>query len=59
MPSTIARIDYDSEANRRAQRILTLFREKDTRDELGFGPIRDAISDTLFPGTSVIHTRLR
>lgn len=59
MPSTIAWIDYDSEANQRAQRILTLFREKDTRDELGFGSIRDAISDTLFPGTSVIHTRLR
>lgn len=37
MPSTVAWIDCDSEANHRAQRILTLFREKDTRDELGFG----------------------
>ena len=37
MPSNVAWIDYDSEANQRAQRILTLFREKDTRDELGFG----------------------
>ena len=59
MPSSISWIDFDSEAQQRAQRILTLFKERDTRDELGFGPIRDAISDGLFPGTSIIHTRLR
>lgn len=59
MSSLLSWIDYDSEAQQRAQRILTLFKERDTRDELGFGPIRDAISDSLFPGTSVLHTRLR
>jgi hypothetical protein len=59
MPSSVSWIDFDSEAQQRAQRILTLFNERDTRDELGFGPIRDAISNTLFPGTSTIHTRLR
>lgn len=59
MPSTLSWIDFDNEAQQRAQRILTLFKERDTRDELGFGPIRDAISDGLFPGTSIIHTRLR
>ena len=59
MPSTLSWIDFDSEAQQRAQRILALFKERDTRDELGFGPIRDAISDSLFPGTSIIHTRLR
>jgi hypothetical protein len=59
MPSTLSWIDYDSEAQQRAQRILMLFKERDTRDELGFGPVRDAISDTLFPGTSTLHTRLR
>jgi hypothetical protein len=59
MPSSLSWIDFDSEAQQRAQRILTLFKERDTRDELGFGPIRDAISDSLFPGTSTIHTRLR
>jgi len=59
MPSSLSWIDYDSEAQQRAQRILTLFKERDTRDELGFGPIRDAISDSLFPGTSILHTRLR
>lgn len=59
MPSTLSWIDFDSEAQQRTQRILSLFKERDTRDELGFGPIRDAISDTLFPGTSTLHTRLR
>lgn len=59
MPSTLSWIDFDDKAQQRAQRILTLFKERDTRDELGFGPIRDAISDSLFPGTSIIHTRLR
>ena len=38
---------------------VALFSEKDTRDELGLGTIRDAISNALFPGTSVIQTRLR
>ena len=28
-------------------------------DELGLGQIRDALSDTLFPGTSVLLTRAR
>ena len=40
-------------------RILALFRERETRDELGLGAIRDSFSDQLFPGTSTIHTRLR
>ena len=38
---------------------MALFDEKDTRDELGLGPIRDSIADHLFPGTSTIQTRLR
>lgn len=40
-------------------RILALFRERDTRDELGIGVIRDILADQLFPGTSTIQTRLR
>lgn len=40
-------------------RILALFRERDTRDELGIGVIRDLVADELFPGTSTIQTRLR
>ena len=38
---------------------MDLFREEDTRDELGIGVIRDAFADQLFPGTSTIQTRVR
>lgn len=33
--------------------------QKESRDELGIGSIRDAIAETLFPGTSTLHTRAR
>ncbi len=39
--------------------MLQLFSEKDTVDDLGIGTVRDAISNSLFPGTSVIQTRAR
>ena len=38
---------------------VELFRDRDTVDELGLGSVRDAFSDLLFPGTSVLHTRAR
>src|SRR5680860_80381 len=58
MPSSLTWVDHDTEARNRMNRILALFRERDTRDELGLGGIRDSISDQLFPGTSTIQTRL-
>jgi len=39
--------------------VIDLFREKETRDELGIGVVRDAFADMLFPGTSTIQTRAR
>jgi hypothetical protein len=59
MPSTLAWLDHDAEARDRMERVLALFDEKDTVDELGFGAIRDSFADRLFPGTSTIQTRLR
>ncbi len=59
MVSEITWIDHDSKARERTLRILSLFQEKDTRDELGLGSIRDSFADQLFPGTSTIQTRLR
>ena len=59
MPSTLTWLDHDPAARERSLRILALFRERDTRDELGLGAIRDSFSDKLFPGTSTIQTRLR
>ena len=41
------------------RRIIQLFHQRDARDELGIGAIRDSIADHMFPGTSTIQTRLR
>lgn len=59
MTSNITWIDHDPAARDRALRILSLFQEKDSRDELGLGAVRDSFADQLFPGTSTIQTRLR
>lgn len=57
--SSLAWIDFDEAERQRAQRIMALFQERESRDELGLGSIRDSIADHLFPGTSTIQTRLR
>lgn len=57
--SILAWIDFDGDERDRARRILDLFSERETRDELGLGAVRDSIADHLFPGTSTIQTRLR
>ena len=57
--SSLAWIDFDEAERQRVQRIMEFFKERDSRDELGLGPIRDSIADHLFPGSSTIQTRLR
>jgi hypothetical protein len=59
MPSSLSWIDYDQAARERTLRILSLFHERDSRDELGLGGIRDSFADQFFPGTTTIQTRLR
>jgi hypothetical protein len=59
MPSTLAWLDHDTSARERTKRILALFGERGTQDQLGLGGIRDSYADLLFPGTSTIQTRLR
>ena len=39
--------------------IVNLFSERESRDELGIGQVRDALSDLLWPGTSTLFTRAR
>ncbi|MGJ3507507.1 DUF6361 family protein [Enemella sp. A6] len=57
--SSIAWLDTSPEEQRKTREMLSLFSQKQSLDELGIGPIRDALSDTLFPGTSTLHTRAR
>lgn len=59
MPSSFTWLDFSERDRRRALDAVDLFREEDTRDELGLGVVRDAIADRLFPGTSTIQTRVR
>jgi hypothetical protein len=57
--SSFGWLDADAGERRRMLEVIDLFREPGTVDELGIGAVRDALSDMLFPGTSVLHTRLR
>ena len=57
--SFLSWIVFDEVERQGARRLMALFEEKESRDELGLGPIRDSIADHLFPGTSTIQTRVR
>jgi hypothetical protein len=57
--STFVWLDYSERERRKMLDVVDLFREHDTRDELGLGSVRDAFADMLFPGTSTIMTRAR
>jgi hypothetical protein len=59
MASAFTWLDFSEHERRKALDVINLFREKDTRDELGIGTVRDALADLLFPGTSTIQTRAR
>ncbi len=59
MPPTLSWLDSSSASRRKAMEVIKLFEEKGTVDEIGIGSVRDALSDSLFPGTSVLHTRAR
>ena len=58
-PAGIAWLDYSETDQRRAREIVAMFSQRESRDELGLGRVRDALSDTLFPGTSFLLTRAR
>lgn len=59
MVSSFGWLDTDNEQRRKMLEVVDLFKEEGTVDELGIGSIRDAFADSLFPGTSVLQTRLR
>lgn len=59
MPSKFGWVDFTAEDRQRMLDVVRLFREQDTRDELGMGTIRDAFADHFFPGTSTIQTRAK
>ena len=59
MDATLTWLDLTASDRDKMRRVLDLFHEQGTIDEMGLGNLRDAFSDALFPGTSTIQTRLR
>jgi len=56
--SSLFWVVYDEEQKKKAEEILSTF-NKDSKDEMGLMSITIALSSKMFPGTSVLHTRLR
>ena len=59
MRTGLAWVDFSEKEQDQMGQIIDLFNDKTTRDELGFGTVRDALADILFPGTSTLQTRAR
>ncbi len=59
MPSELSWIDFSAEDKNSMLNVIDMFREQDTRDELGIASIRDAYSDFFFPGTTTIQSRAK
>lgn len=57
MPSTLTWLDFSEAERRRTLEIVELFAQRETRDELGLGTIRDAFAEALFPGISTVQRR--
>jgi len=59
MHSFFSWVDFSEEERQKMMEVLHLFKEHEIREELGLGSIRDAFSNILFPGTSVLQTRAK
>src|SRR5690349_10844007 len=57
--SSLSWLSQSDEERRKVLDVIGMFRDRDTRDELGLGVIRDGLADHFFPGTSTIQTRAR
>lgn len=59
MAATLSWLDASPEEQRQVREIVRMFSQRETQDEMGARRIVVALSDALFPGTSVLHTRAR
>lgn len=59
MPAVVAWLDSSADEQRRIRELVALFSQRESRDELGLGQVRDVLSGQMFPGTSVLLTRAR
>ena len=59
MTSHISWLDASTDETNRMRELVKLFSTPETIDDLGIGQIRDVISNSLFPGASVLHAGAR
>ena len=59
MSSTISWLDFSDTDRRKMIEVISLFKQRDTRDEMGLAQIRDGFAEMFFPGTTTIQTRAR
>lgn len=52
-------VSFNQEALSRANKVMRLLQGQGAIDELGLGRIRDAFSNTMFPGMSVLQTHAK
>jgi len=57
--SQISWLDFSEDDRRKMMEVVTLFKLRETRDELGLGSIRTLFAELLFPGTGTMQTRAR
>ena len=57
--ATIGWIDFSTNDRDRIGSVLDLLSPEGMVDELGLGPIRDALANQLFPGISTIQTKAK
>jgi len=59
MTSQISWLDFSESDRRKMVEVISLFKQRDTRDEMGLAQIRDGFAEMFFPGTTTIMTRAR
>lgn len=59
MPSLISWLDANTAETNRMREMVRLFELPGSVDDLALGQFRDVISNSLFPGTSVLHVAAR
>ena len=57
--SSLTWLDYSEAHQQKVRSLVSEWNQSETVDDLGIGVIRDGISNTLFPGVSVIQTRAK
>ncbi len=57
--SSFSWLAFSENERRKVLDVVDLFGDRDTRDELGIGTVRDTLADLFFPGISTIQTRAR